>query len=112
MTKLVRNAIKHLLARGYAITVWDSIEGDGEVELRLSNDADAIFDCLGATETNRLVLHEQLEDSVWVGNVLRRRPVGELIFVYEFGEDDPLQDYAAADEEVEHDIREAFAYIV
>jgi hypothetical protein len=40
------------------------------------------------------------------------RAVGRLIFVYEFGEDDPLQDYAAADEEVEHDIREAFAYIV
>ena len=104
MSKLVRNAIKHLLARGYAITVWDSIEGDGEVDLRNSTDLKAIMGSLEGTESNKLVLKERTPEGF--------RAVGRLIFVYEFGEDDPLQDYAAADEEVEHDIREAFAYIV
>ena len=104
MTKLVRNAIKHLLARGYAITVWDSIEGDGEVDLRNSTDLGAIMGSLEGTESNKLILKERTKDGF--------RAVGKLIFIYEFGEDDPLHDYAAADEEVEHDIREAFAYIV
>ena len=104
MSKLVRTAIKHLLARGYAFTVWDSIEGDGEIDLRNSTDLRAIMGSLEGTESNKLVLKERTPEGF--------RAVGRLIFVYEFGEDDPLQDYAAADEEVEHDIREAFAYIV
>jgi hypothetical protein len=104
MSKLVRTAIKHLLARGYAFTVWDSIEGDGEIDLRNSTDLGAIMGSLEGTESNKLVLKERTPEGF--------RAVGRLIFVYEFGEDDPLQDYAAADEEVEHDIREAFAYIV
>ena len=104
MSKLVRTAIKHLLARGYAFTVWDSIEGDGEIDLRNSNDLRAIMGSLEGTESNKLILKERTKDGF--------RAVGKLIFIYEFGEDDPLHDYAAADEEVEHDIREAFAYIV
>ena len=104
MTEQVRTALKHLLARGYAFTVWDSIEGDGEVDLRNSTDLGAIMGSLEGTESNKLVLKERTPEGF--------RAVGRLIFVYEFGEDDPLQDYAAADEEVEHDIREAFAYIV
>lgn len=104
MSKLVRTAIKHLLARGYAFTVWDSIEGDGEIELRNSTDLGAIMGSLEGTESNKLILKERTKDGF--------RAVGKLIFIYEFGEADPLHDYAAADEEVEHDIREAFAYIV
>jgi len=104
MTEQVRTALKHLLARGYAFTVWDSIDGDGEIDVKNATDIDVIMDCLGSTESNKLVLKERTPEGF--------RAVGRLIFVYEFGEDDPLQDYAAADEEVEHDIREAFAYIV
>ncbi len=112
MNKQARNAIKHLLSRGYAFTVWDSIDGDAEIDVKNATDLDVIMECLGSTETNRLVLKEKLEDSVWVGKVLRRRPVGELIFVYEYDEDDVLHDYSAADEDVDYDIREAFALIV
>jgi hypothetical protein len=112
MNSDIRFAIALLIKRGYAITLWDSADGDGHVELRLSTDANAIFDCLGATETNRLVLHEKLEDSVWVGKALRRRPVGELVLDWQEGGFDALYDYGAADEEVDHDIRDAFDLIV
>lgn len=112
MTNEIRSAIAHLIQCGYAITVWDSIDGDAHVELWLSPDANAIFDRLGATETNRLVLHEKLENSVWVGKILRRRPVGELVLDWQEDGFDALHDYSAADEEVDHDIREAFALIV
>ena len=43
----------------------------GEIELRNSTDANAIFDRLGSTETNRLVLKQRVEDKF--------RRVGELI---------------------------------
>jgi hypothetical protein len=112
MNSDIRFAIALLINRGYAITLWDSADGDGEVELRVSTDANAIFDCLGSTETNRLVLHQKLEDSVWVGKVLRRRRVGELILDWQDDGFDALYDYGAADEEVDHDIRDAFDLIV
>lgn len=104
MNKQARNAIKHLLSRGYAFTVWDSIDGDAEIDVKNATDLDVIMECLGSTESNKLVMKERTPEGF--------RAVGKLIFVYEYDEDDVLHDYSAADEEVEHDIREAFAFIV
>ena len=104
MNKQARNAIKHLLSKGYAFTVWDSIDGDAEIDVRNATDLDVIMDCLGSTESNKLVLKEFTPEGF--------RAVGRLIFVYEYGEDDVLHDYSAADEDVDYDIREAFALIV
>lgn len=104
MNKQARNAIKHLLSRGYAFTVWDSIDGDAEIDVKNEIQLDVIMECLGSTDSNKLILKEFTKDGF--------RAVGKLIFVYEYGEDDVLHDYAAADEDVDYDIREAFALIV
>jgi len=104
MNSDIRFAIALLIKRGYAITLWDSADGDGEIELRNSTDANAIFDRLGATETNKLVLKERVKDGF--------RRVGELVLDWQENGFDALYDYSAADEEVDHDIREAFALIV
>ena len=104
MNKQALNAIKHLLSKGYAFTVWDSIDGDAEIDVRNATDLDVIMDCLGSTESNKLVLKEFTPEGF--------RAVGKLIFVYEYDEDDVLHDYSAADEDVDYDIREAFALIV
>ena len=104
MNSDIRFAIALLIKRGYAITLWDSADGDGEIELRNSTDANAIFDRLGATETNKLVLKQRVEEKF--------RRVGELILDWQEDGFDALYDYGAADEEVDHDIRDAFDLIV
>jgi hypothetical protein len=97
----VKFGLALLLSKGYAFTVFDSVDEEACVDLKNSTNLDAIMRALGSTDTNFLKVKERDQEG-------KLRYVADLLF--DWGSDgfEALYDYGAARADIMKDIDHAF----